>query len=216
MALTSLASWDQPRTTELDNFQVATISPAVDVLIADTFAGNGPLHGRSAEVGSVTWSAQNGAVTYGGWVLDSAAIAGVPFDPTALPGRPTVAVAAGVDPYASVAVSVGFSSQAATAYQVAGQLFVRLKPDGTYAVFADGSLQPLGTIPGSAVNGFHQVEVRYGTATGMGTVRINGTAVFSQALTSVPDIQYAGFHVAGGSYGGTKIDDFRVLANTAP
>lgn len=203
-------------TTELDDFQVATVDSGVNVLIADSFSSNGFLDGRQTEVGAVTWDASEAALASGGRVLDQTAIGGVPFDPFALPGRPTVAVTAEIDPTSSLSVAVGFSSLADKAYQIAGQLFVRLSGDDEYQVYADGSFGPLNTIPGSPVGGYHHAEVRYNTASGRAVILVNGVEVLSQILTMTPDIHYAGFHMAGAAQGAARLDDFQVLATTAP
>lgn len=187
---------------------------AQSIEVSDSFTGSGPLDGRPAEVGGVIWTAREGTVLSGGTVLDEAAVAGVPIDPASLPGNPTLTVSADVDPKDSNSVSVGFSSDAIIAYQVAGQLFVRLRSDGTYLVFADGSFLPSGTIPGTPVGGFHHVEVQYKSANTTASVRINGIEVFADFLVASPDIHYAGFHMSGGAASATKLDNFEVQTKT--
>ena len=191
---------------KVDNFEVTLGS---NVLASDSFTGGGPLHGRSVDVGGVTWSAEPAAVLGGGRVIDSASIGGIPFDPSTLPGTPTVALTADVNPTSSDWVGVGFADAAASPYWSSGELWVLLQPNGNYIAYALGSQLATGTIPGTATNGFHQVEVRYATGSNQATILLNGTAVVSaQTLTSAPNISHAGFHMARA--GGAKIDNFEV------
>mgnify|MGYP006202096397 CR=1 FL=1 len=88
-----------------------------------------------------------------------------------------------------------------------------ISPTGTYGARANGSVISSGAIPGVAVNGFHQVEIRYETASRRARFYINGTEVGAQVLASPPDLSYAAFHVHGGA---GSIDDFQVLSTAAP
>jgi len=188
-----------------------------NLTISDSFSGNGSLEGRLAEEGNVSWAARLGAVTAGGRVIDSTAIGGVPFDPGSLSGNPTVTLSADVDPSASDWVGVGFSSAAKAPYWSAGQIWVLLRPTGSYVVHSNGTAAPLGsgTIPGSPTKGFHQVELSYDTAAGLVTVLINGTVVVSsQPLSFTPDVQYAGFHMFRAADGGGKVGNFQVSADS--
>jgi hypothetical protein len=198
---------------KVDNFQVET--PGA-VLISDDFSsGQGPLHGRPAGGGAVTWIARAGAIVVDGHVVDSSAIGGVPFDPSALVDDSTAVVAADVDPSVSEWVAIGFTDLAREPFWAAGQIWVLLRPEGIYTVHSNGTTAPLsfGAIPGLSTNGFHQVELRYETATGLVTVLINDTAVVSsQPLSFTPDIQYAGFHMYRSAEGGGEVDNFQASA----
>jgi serine protease len=186
---------------------------AMNVHISDSFGGGGALHGRTAEVGGVAWTARPSARVNSGRVIDGLALGGMPFVPSNLQGSPTVAVSADVDPSVSAWVGVGFASQATTAYWSAGQLWALLRPEGTYAIHANGTAIVLasGTIPGTATNGFHHVEIRYHTSSNTATVLLNGvTVVAAKALGFTPNIQYSGFHMHNAAEGGGKLDNFKI------
>ena len=192
---------------QIDNFQVTS---AGNVVISDSFTGNGVLNGRTAENGGVQWNTRDGAVISGGVLLDSAAIGGFPFEPSALPDTPTVTLSAEVDPFASDWAAVGFARAADQAYWSYGEFWVLVRPNGLYSIWVAGSQLSSGTIPGTAVNGYHHVELSYDTGVNTITVLLNGTAVVSsQSVPSMPDIRYAGFHMH--TSGGGKIDNFGVV-----
>ncbi len=191
-----------------------------NLTLGDTFTGAGSaLHGRPAEVGGVAWSARPSAEVGGGQAFDRLAIAGVPFDPNTTDRDPTFAVAAQVNPTLSGWAGVGFANKPTNAYWSAGQVWVLLRPEGTYTALANGTAITLGTgtIPGTPVNGFHSVEVRYRVERNETTVLINGVTVLADLdLGFTPDIQYAGLHLHGAAENGTKIDSFEVRRVSAP
>ncbi|HEX3126553.1 MAG TPA: S8 family serine peptidase, partial [Thermoanaerobaculia bacterium] len=130
---------------------------ALNRLIFDSFSSTGSLNGRTSEVGGVTWTAQPAAMFSGGRIVDGAAVGGVPFNPSTLPGTPKVAVSGDIDPALSAWVGLGFADQATAAYWSAGKLWALLTSSGTFTVFAAGSQVASGVIPGAPVNGFHHV-----------------------------------------------------------
>jgi hypothetical protein len=197
----------------VDNFQVLSQGVAV---ISDTFSGSGSVQGRPAQTGGVTWTALPGAVLSGGVVIDSGAIAGVPFNPSTLIGNPTIAVSADADPAFSDWVGVGFADQATEPYWSAGKLWVLVRGTGGYSVFTPAGQVASGTIPGTPVNGFHRLLVRFTPSTLVATVSINGVQVYSQTLSTAPDIRYAGFHMYRAAEGGGKLDNFEVTASANP
>jgi serine protease len=197
----------------LDNFQVLSQGVAV---ISDTFSGSGSVHGRPTPVGGVTWTAQPGAVLSADAVIDGGAIAGVPFNPSTLVGNPTVAVSADADPALSDWVGVGFADQATEPYWSNGKLWVLVRSNNGYSVFTPAGQVANGTIPGAPINGFHRLLVRFTPSTLQATVSINGVQVYSQTLTTAPDIRYAGFHMYRAAEGGGKLDNFEVTATSNP
>jgi len=201
---------------KVDNFELRQLAPVAQVLIRDTFAGRGALAGRTTELGSKVWSALRGGSVGSGFVQDSTAIAGVPFDLATLSGNRKVTLAVDVDPFATGWVGVGFANQPASAYWATGQLWVLLRPNDTWTATALGAQVGSGTIPGTANGGFHHVEIEYITSTRAATVRINGVQVLSQTLAAVPDIRYAGFHMHQPTSGGDKVDGFRLTSILMP
>lgn len=197
----------------LDNFQVLSQGVAV---ISDTFSGSGSVHGRTTPVGGATWAAQPGAVLSSGAVIDGAAIAGVPFDPSTLAGSPTVAVSADADPSVSEWVGIGFADQATGPYWSHGKLWVLVRSTGGYSVITATGQGTNGTIPGTPVNGFHRLLVRFTPSTLLATVSINGVQVYSQTLSAPLDIRYAGFHMYRAAEGGGKLDNFEVTSTSNP
>ena len=164
------------------------------------------------EFGGVAWNARPGAVVGNGWLVDSAAIGGIPFDLGSFPGASTTTISAQVDPLASGWVAIGFADSADGSYIQHGELWVLVRTNGKYVIWAVGSRLQVGDIPGIAIEGFHRVELTYDPGANTATVRINGTAVMtSQPLPSTPDIHFAGFHMFKAGDGGSKIDNFEVV-----
>ena len=187
--------------------------------IYDGFSGNGALDGTITETGATTWTARQGARTGAGRVIDSAAIGGVPLDPSFFSGGASVAVSARIAPTLTEWVGAGFAASPYQAYWGAGQFWVLLRPSGTYAIHANGTASNLGSgsIPGSPVGGYHEVEVRYDSAANSGSVLINGVQVLTgQPLGFTPALDFAGFHMHGAAEGGGKVDDFEVVRVSAP
>lgn len=184
--------------------------------IADTFSsGGGPLHGRLTEIGEATWVARSGARVSSGKVIDSAAIGGVPFNPRTLPGNPIVEMSADVNPTNTGWNAVGFSSSDTRPFWAAGQLWVNLRPQGSYFVHGDGQVLAQGTIPGSPTGGYHQIDIRFDTGSRLATVQLNGTQVLSQILALMPNIQFAGFHMHQSAEFGGQVDNFQVADVTS-
>lgn len=191
---------------------------AADTVVFDSFANPaGALNGRPVEVGGAVWDAGAGLITRFARLTtrSTASVGGVPFDPEDHPGQPIVRISADVDPTDSSWVGVGFSASPKTAYWDDGQIWVLVRPTGSYNIHSDGTSAPLGSgdIPGSALDGFHHLEILYDTQAKEVTVLINGTAVLtSQPLSFTPDIQYAGLHVLNGTQGKSRVDNFSVRA----
>ncbi len=159
------------------------------------------------------------AQTSGGRVVDLSAIGGVPLGSGIFSGGPTVAIKARVDLTYTDWIGVGFSDQASQVFWQAGQLWVLLRSTGTYEAYSNGTTSPLGSgaIPGTPVDGYHQVEVRYDSAASSGTILINGITVVSGAsLGFTPGVQFAGFHMQKAREGGGKLDDFEVRKLGSP
>jgi serine protease len=200
----------------LDNFEVQVPTASTPMVITDAFSGGGPLNGRTAESGNAQWTARDAARVGGGRVQDSAAIAGVPFDPSTHPGERMLTLTADLDPFKSDWVGTGFASGPNQAYWSIGQLWVLVRPSGSYSVSANRTTVATGTIPGTATNGYHHAEIQYNTQTRLATILLNGVQVFSGTLASAPDIQYAGFHMHTAAEGGGKIDNFEVRSVALP
>jgi hypothetical protein len=204
-----------PDVTRLDHFDVRVgESPTQDY---DSFSGadGSPLDGRATEVGGGVWQALSGAILSDGTVTAGTAgtlvtSAGVPLTPTA---TSLLSVAADVDPTGSSWSGFGFASSATGSYSSVGEIWVGLAPAGTYWVHAFGTAVTLasGTIPGTATNGFHHVEIRYDARTRLVTVTLNGVEVVSsQELPAAPNTQFAGFHLRNGTLDVTRLDHFDV------
>ncbi len=200
---------------KLDDFLVSKASAPYQV-ISDSFTGTGSLDGRSTDVGGVVWSAEAGAWTTGGRVVDRAAVGGVPVDPAMLGAYPTLRVSADANPTSSDWVGVGLANQATTAYWAAGQLWALVRSTGTFEAYGGGSLLASGTIPGTPSGGFDHIEVRYDTVTLQAVVLVNGVQVYSGTLGSALSVSYAGFHMQRAAEGAGKLDNFLVVSTATP
>ena len=191
----------------------------------DTFEGTASLaglNGRVTPVGNVTWSTNSAAVTYQDMVTTQGfhSLGALAIDPALLGDSTIVEVHADVDPTSNAGWSgVGISDAALTNFGSAGQFCVRLNPDNTYKVYANGASSVLasGTTPGTPSGGFHTVEVKLDSSGLKASVKINGSTVFGPASIGItPSINYAGLHLREGTTGQTRVDNFYVTVLTYP
>jgi hypothetical protein len=199
-------------------------------LIEDTFSIAGPdrdpddvLNDTDTEVGAVTWNATLDAVFAGGGSItntDNTQPRGsVPFDPSVYSGE-NVSVSADlnvVDGLGESWLSVGFMSGTGSAF-TDGQVWVLVRRDGRYSVWADRTVHEIATgdlpvIGGSLKNAY----LAYDPTANRVSVWVNGVSVLANfdldALPFTPAITRAGFtsHRAGNfPAGAVTVDNFTV------
>lgn len=204
------------------------------LVIRDTFANSparpvaGALSGTATEVGGRTWGAAATAVLGTSEVTTAtggagAHVAGVPFAPPPDPARPLQVVEADLIVTGAEWVGLGFSLSATGGYWSHGQLWARLRPDGTYAIHADGLTHELqsGAIPGFRPAGLNHVQLRYDRTANRLSVALNGTDVLSgrrlgdPPVAFTPSLAFAGFQIQtapGTPAGQARVDNFRVFS----
>jgi hypothetical protein len=204
------------------NDWVLHIVDKAPVDISDTFTGvtaGNAVNNRVTEVGNKTWSCNTNSVFGPGCITTQSstgsAVGGIPFDPDDYNGDPICTVSGDVNPYGSSWNAIGFNLSASGGYWSHGQVWILLRPAGTYVIHSDGTNYPLGSgsIPSYVSDTYNNVLVQYDPSNNKAAVWLNGTQVLSPTtLSFTPDIQYAGFHNYKGTQDSSNIDNFEVNA----
>lgn len=147
-------------------------------LTASRLAGDS-VQGLTVETGNQSWNAYNSAVLGSGGQLTTASTssssAWLP-----IPNPPQgIHVSADLDPQGSDWSALGLGRKWDSNFYTTAQLWVLLKPTGTYQIYADGTrlLLKSGTAPGFSLGTPSAIELLYDKAANAFTVAINDTVV---------------------------------------
>jgi len=216
-----------------DNQAGQPLADPLPVAISDTMApdginriAGGQLVGQETQVGDRIWQGSDTFVFAGdnqeGFVTadrTANSIAGVPF----VPAGDVTSIEADIKPKGSpdwfaLGLSTGLNG-----YWSDGQLWMFIRADGYYNVWADKTNHLLGYGQASSFdeNGFTHLKLEYDNAAKSITAWINGVKVVDEYdLGNIngfePDIRYAGFFIAPSSANEQAIRNFIVRGEAQP
>ena len=179
------------------------------------------LDGSLTEIGGKIWSASSGLEVRDGLLTSGGQdnlIATLSFNPVEYGTNQQFSIEAEVDPTGSEWAAIGFAQVGG--FFGAGQIWMLLKPNGAYTVFANGTTTVLaqGIAPKFVAGGFNQVELVYSADHSTVSATINGEVVLGVIETVfVPTITRAGLHLFDGIDvpGVTAFSSFRLKVSNS-
>ncbi|MEM9596394.1 MAG: hypothetical protein AAGD06_19140 [Acidobacteriota bacterium] len=178
-----------------------------------------PLHGLAAEKGGVTWRATSGAIFGSGTVVDSGPerfhVGGLPFDPASELAGSRATLTGSFDLSGASWVAIGFTSSPELPLWAAGEVWLLLRPNGSFVVRAGGDQH---TVTSGMSLDFHpqasnQLSLTYDLAANSVSASVNSHVVLQDgsldALPYSPSVSHAGFQLqrtVGGAAGAMAVD----------